>query len=87
MLRHHMTQKLSSVWKRPNTISQKIQLPIFLLFILHQSLLTTIQIKKSLQKKFFHFFIQNILTFSPHQSIFAIEKCKKSPKAFTKQSP
>ena len=35
----------------------------FLLFILHQSLFITIQIKKSLQNKKFHFFIQNILTF------------------------
>jgi hypothetical protein len=38
-------------------------IPIFLLFLSHQSLFITIQIKKSLQNKKFHFFIQNILTF------------------------
>jgi hypothetical protein len=37
--------------------------PTFLLFILYQSLFITIQLKKSLQNKIFHFFIQNLLTF------------------------
>jgi hypothetical protein len=41
---------------------------IFLLFISHQSLFITFQIKKSLQNKKFHFSIQNILTFSSYQS-------------------
>jgi hypothetical protein len=36
---------------------------IFLLSILHQSFFIIIQIKKSLQNKNFHFFVQNILTF------------------------
>ena len=38
----------------------------FLLFTSHQSLFIIIQIKKLLQNKFFHFFIQNIF-FSSHQ--------------------
>jgi hypothetical protein len=42
--------------------------PTFLLFISYQLLFITIQIKKSLQNKKFHFFIQNILFFFSHQS-------------------
>jgi hypothetical protein len=37
--------------------------PTFLLFISYQSHFITIQLKKLLQNKIFHFFIQNILTF------------------------
>jgi hypothetical protein len=48
--------------KSPKKIFSK-STSIFLLFISHQSLFITFQIKKSLQNKKFHFSIQNILTF------------------------
>ena len=52
-------------WLDQTQKSKKILSKSTLIFLLisHQSLFITIQIKKSLQNKIFHFFIQDILTF------------------------